>query len=374
MTRSFRSPPDTLLRALATAPRPTGSAALAAARDRCAGELRSLGFEVREAPFAFSAFPGRFATPLFGGAAVFLVGLAGMYGSGGFRWPPVLILALGGLGAWLVGTWLSKHGVLTAPLLREEGVNLEASRPGETPALWLCAHLDSKSQPVPTLARSSGIVLEGAGFAMMLVVATIAAAGGDPAAMYWVCAGFLTLLGGIPVMLSMVGTRSPGALDNASGVVTMLAVAQELVAVPRVGVLITDAEELGMAGARAWVRGGKWGGATVLNCDGVDDEGRIAVMFTGARPRALLGAVSRASSATGVPHVAMRMVPGVLTDSVAFADAGLPSVTFMRGSVRSLLRVHRAGDDLAHLRGTGIADTALLIAATVRALTNRETG
>jgi hypothetical protein len=51
---------------------------------------------------------------------------------------------------------------------------------------------------------------------------------------------------------------------------------------------------------------------------------------------------------------------------MAFADGGLISVTFSRGTWRSLARVHTRRDDLAHLRGAGIAETATLIAATVR--------
>jgi hypothetical protein len=60
------------------------------------------------------------------------------------------------------------------------------------------------------------------------------------------------------------------------------------------------------------------------------------------------------------------MIPGVLTDSVAFADRGLMSVTFSRGTWRSLVRVHTRRDDLGHLNGTGIPETATLIAATAR--------
>jgi hypothetical protein len=104
----------------------------------------------------------------------------------------------------------------------------------------------------------------------------------------------------------------------------------------------------------------------MLNVDGVDDIGGIQVMFTGRRPAQLLAAVDRATRVTDIRHQAGRLIPGILTDSVAFSDAGFPTVTFARGSLRSLLRVHTRRDDLAHLRGTGIAETATLMAATVR--------
>lgn len=107
----------------------------------------------------------------------------------------------------------------------------------------------------------------------------------------------------------------------------------------------------------------------MLNCDGVDDVGTIQVMFSDGRPERLLESVARASRAAGVEHQPRRLALGILTDSVAFTDAGMASVTFSRGSLRSLARVHSRRDDLAHLLGSGIAETATLMAATARELT-----
>lgn len=355
---------DALLRDIAARPRPVGSDALAVARERCARELRGLGFDVAERPFAFSSFPGRCATPLIGGAAAALVGSAGRLGVLGSRFMPALVLGAGVVVLALAGRWLAKRGVLETPLLRARGVNLEATRGMSRPAVWLCAHLDSKSQPVPTLVRSAGIVIEAAGLALAIAVSLAAVFGAAVYPIYWVMAAVVTLAGAIPVVLSWVGARSPGAFDNASGVATVIAAAALLRDIAGVGVLLTDAEELGLAGARAWTREND--GGTVLNCDGIDDDGRMAVMYAGPRPSGVLRAVSNAARATGVPHDAMRLIPGVLTDSVAFADAGMTSVTFSRGSVASLLRVHTARDSLARLRGTGIPEAAGLMAATAR--------
>jgi Zn-dependent M28 family amino/carboxypeptidase len=213
------------------------------------------------------------------------------------------------------------------------------------------------------------MVLVMLGYLLTLTLAVVAAVGGHIAFVFWAIAAMVTLAGAFPVVLSTVGSGSPGALDNASGVVTVIAAARQLGNISSAGILITDAEELGLAGARAWSRESGGRPATVLNCDGVDDSGNIQVMFSGRRsPAHLLGAVDRATGVTGIGHQAGRLIPGVLTDSVAFTDAGFPSVTFARGSLRSLLRVHTSRDDLAHIRGTGIAETATLMAATVREL------
>jgi hypothetical protein len=358
---------DGLLRGLAATPRPTGSDAIGAARARVARELESLGFETRELPFDFSAFPGRFATPLFGGAALMLVGIAGHWGSRGQRWIPLLVLVLGGVALLLAGRWIARRGVLVMPLMRERGVNLEAVRPGAAggarraqPTVWLCAHLDTKSQPIPTLVRVLGVVLLSLGFAATLLLSIVAAAGTTEPMFWWVAAALVTLAGAVPVVMSVVGTSSPGALDNASGVAAVVEAARGLDA--SVGVLVTDAEELGLAGARAWAAAAPRD-TVVLNCDGVDDDGANTVLL-GGRPGAIRDALPAEMERRS-------FVPGFLTDSVAFADAGLASVTFMRGGWASLARVHSRSDDLAHLRGTGIAPVASLIAATARNLGDR---
>jgi hypothetical protein len=364
-TRSCQSPPD-ILRELASAPRPTGSDAIAAARERCARDLRALGFQVRERPFEFSEFAGRFATPLLGGAAAIIVGVAGSLGVGGMRFGPLVVVVAGGLAVAVAGRWLLERGVLAAPLLRQRGTNLEAVRENETPSIWLCAHLDTKSQPVPTLVRTVGIILESIGFLLIAALALAAAAGATLPALYWALGAAVTLAGAIPVVLCVVSSRSPGALDNASGVATVISAAREVQDQRGVGVLITDAEELGLAGARAWARAQPT--TTVLNCDGVDDVGPIQVMYSGGRPEAVLQSIARASRASGVDHNPRRLALGILTDSVAFTNAGIPSVTFSRGTLRSLARVHSRRDSLARLKGSGIADTAKLMAAAAREL------
>lgn len=320
---------------------------------------------MRERPFVFSEFPGQFATPLMGGAAAIIIGLAGRWGAEGRRAAPLILLVVGSIALFAVGRWLVERGVLEAPLLRRRGVNLEATRlGGDATTIWLTAHLDSKWQRVPTLVRTIGILLVSLGYLLTLGLAAVAATGADTAFFLWGMAAIVTLSGAIPVVLSTVGSGSPGALDNASGVATVIAAARQLGNVSGLGILITDAEELGLAGARAWSREART--ATMLNVDGVDDIGGIQVMFTGRRPAQLLAAVDRATRVTDIRHQAGRLIPGILTDSVAFSDAGFPTVTFARGSLRSLLRVHTRRDDLAHLRGTGIAETATLMAATVR--------
>ena len=355
-----------LLRDLAATPRPTGSDANTAARARTARELESLGFRTRELPFEFSALPGRFATPLLGAAMLLIVAGAGHVGSRGARWLPLLLIVLGGVAAKYGAEWLARRGVLVIPWMRARGVNLEARRgDGAEPAVWLCAHIDTKSQPVPTLTRTAGLILSAIGYNAMMVLAIIAAFGRTPHLVWWVAVTLVTLAGAIPVVMSVVTSNSPGALDNASGVSTVVEAAR-LLGDARVGVLITDAEELGLAGARVWAASRR-AGAMVLNCDGVDDEGANTVIL-GRNPGRIEAALEAAATSSGVVVRRRKQIPGVLTDAIAFADAGIPAVTFMRGAWASLARVHSRADDLAHLRGTGIAQVATLMAATAQQL------
>ena len=354
-----------LLQDIAGSPRGTGSIALSTALQSVELELSGMGFETRERPFEYSAFPGRFATPLFGGAVLFTVGFAGHYGAAGERWLPlaILIVAI----AILMPAWygLSRHGVLGMPIMRQRGINLTATRLGALPRVWLCAHLDTKSQPVPTILRMAGITLAMIGLFATFVLATLAVVGIQMHPYVWAAMALVTLAGSLPVVLSVVGDKSPGALDNASGVVAVIAAARAIPNDSDIGVLITDAEELGLAGAHAGARSRAGGiGGIVLVCDGVDDGGENIVMYSGQKPEELVEAAMKAARSTNRAVQVQRMAFGLLTDTVAFADHGVHSITFSRGSYASLARVHSRRDNLENLRGTGIAEVASLMAAT----------
>jgi hypothetical protein len=342
---------------LAASPRPTGGAAIADARAYCAIELHRLGFSVREEPFEYSAFAGRFGAPSFGlllPAAATLAVVVANRGSADVPWLAIVIMGL----AIAAAIGLAR-GVSNAPVMRRAGVNIEATR-GPSPAkLWLVAHLDSKSQPVPMLVRMAGVVVLAVGLggvALSLLVRPSAA----------VAALVVAWVGGLPLMLSVVGERSAGALDNASGVAAVLDAAAALSPALPIGVLISDAEELSLAGARAWARSRPAGVA--LNCDSIDDGGPLTAMFTRRRPSRLLSTLAAASAASKETLRIRRLLPGILTDSVALADAGWETLTLSRGMLRTLLRIHTSRDNLQSMRGVGIAGAARVLARTASRL------
>lgn len=361
-----------LLDALGGRPRPAGGANEAAARAHARAMLERDGFTVREEPFEYSAFPGKWATSMGGVAAIIVIWIAGHLGSIDRPWFALAVLA-GGIG--LIGgaaAWLARRGVLDVSLMRRSGVNLVASRGSEgdglgrgpvsrgaAPMMWLMAHLDSKSQPVPILARAAGISV-----ASVIVVAagalSVAQGLGMAGAESWPALTIAATLALLPVAASVVGAHSDGAIDNASGCAAVLLAARTLPGSQALGVILTSAEELGLAGARAFARRHPPG--VCVNCDGVDDEGRWAVMYTGGRPHELLAAVERASRRIGLNVTPRRLLPGVLVDGVALADAGWQVITVSHGSLRTLGRVHTTRDSRALLRGDAITSAAALIA------------
>ncbi len=345
---------------LATEPRPAGSAAEAAARAYCAAELKGAGFTVREENFEFSDWPGKYATSAAGATSILLLAAAALAGHRGSGAAALTILAAGGVLLGIASLWLMRRGILHFPLGRRSSTNLVAFR-GE-PALWLVAHLDSKSQPVSIMVRALGIA------ATLLIwiaalLAAIAQLGGEPIAPLWLMIGLAGVLAGLPVAASVVQARSVGAVDNATGMATVLLAAA---AVPRdlpLGVLITSAEELGLAGARAFVR--ERGPGRAINVDGVDDRGTLRLTYTRRAPRRLLRALGQSAGELQEEVRPGRLFPGVLVDGVALADAGWEVVTVSRGDARTVARVHTPQDDLSRVHGVGVDLASRFIARAV---------
>jgi peptidase M28-like protein len=345
--------------------RPAGGPAETAARAYCARVLRDAGFDVREEPFDYSAFPGRYATAIGGVVSTLLLVAAMVAASRGRPGLAMVILTLGGATLTAAATWTVREGVVNTPWMRRRGSNLTATRGAPWPSVWLVAHLDSKSQPIPMLVRAGAIALHGATWATALLLCLADWLGGSFAAT-WSPVGAAAVVTGLPIMLSVVGNRSAGAVDNASGVVAVLLAAAALPRDLTLGVLVTSAEELGLAGARAWVR--TRAPATALNCDGLDDGGGLLSMYSGHRPARLVAALSRAARAEGTGVRVRRLLPGVLVDGVAFADAGWEVLTLSRGTIGTLARIHTPRDSLQRLTGAGIDDAVAVLTRVAREL------
>ncbi len=355
--------PYELLARLGASARPAGSAAEADARRYCAEALSSNGFEVFERPFTYSAFPGMWGTPLIGIALV-LTATVTVFSllHASTSETAIVVCALGLVVVLAIcGWWLGRYGTHCLPLMRRAGINLEARR-GE-PAVWLVAHLDSKSQPISLLTRA-GASIAVLGFWLAVLIALASSRFVQiPVAVFVVlaaCAG----LAAVPLAIALTGSKGSGVLDNASGVASIIVAARRMGAELPVGLVITSAEELGLAGARAWVQGKRCGLA--INCDGVDDRGELTLTASGAGREFVSGSILGPVSGRKVRF--RRNLPGVLLDSTAFSDSGWVACTVSQGRLQSLGRIHTRRDCLDECSGAGIERAAELIAALAGAI------
>jgi hypothetical protein len=251
------------------------------------------------------------------------------------------------------------------PWQRATSVNLEARR--GNPQVWLVAHIDSKSQTVPMLVRIASSVVLGAVNAAALVVILVSLVWRSPPELTWHVLTLLAVIGALPSMLCFVRNESPGAVDNATGVAAVLMASQSANAARDLGVLITSGEELGLAGARAWAAA-----ATpemlVINCDTIDDAGGWRCMYTGPKPARIAVAAETTALGAGLKLTVGRMIPGILADSMAFADRGIGSVTVSRGTISTLARIHTRRDNSNAIGGSGVADAGALLSSLAKEL------
>lgn len=360
-----------LLDELARAPRFAGSPEESRARALCRVELERAGFECRELLFDYSQWPGRWGPPI---AAAFQAVTILVVGHMAVHHGPLSALIVGAAlfsALMLVSADAKRRWTARFPLLRASSANLEATR-GD-PKVWLVAHIDSKSQTVPMLLRiASSIVLAmvtGASF-IILLLSLVGVSLVEPV---WHGLALLAVLGALPSMFCFVRNQSTGAVDNASGVVAVLLALQSASTPRDLGVLITSGEELGLAGARAWAGAraradSAQRGIKVLNCDTVDDNGVWRCMYTGARPRGIAAAAETISAALGVRLHMGRLIPGILADSMAFADLGIEAVTLSRGTLSTLARIHTRRDNSNALTGSASADAGAILSALAKEL------
>ena len=351
-----------LLRTLAAHPRFIGTAALAAAREHCARYLEHLGYSVRRTPFDFSTVPARFGMPAIGFATILFHVAAWWSVRLDHRAAGLGIVAFGCVWTSVLARWLTGPNALWLSSGRIGGQNLEATCGGQDPRVWLVAHLDSKNQPLSLAVRAIAVTSVAGAWVSALFISTMGLLGVLHPAMGVPLV--LAIAGGAPLLVASIGGNSPGAVDNASGVVAVLGAARELAGDGDVGILITDAEEAGLAGAYAWARVRSPGVA--FNCDTVDDAGPLIAVWSQSRPDAACDAVSRAASGLGLRCELRRLPLGILTDGAALQRAGWECVTISRANWRTLHRIHTPRDSLEHFKGAGIRDATRLLVAAAR--------
>ncbi len=350
---------------LAKTPRFAGSAEETAVRARCRLELEQAGFSCQEIPFTYSQWLARWAAPFASLALGVIIFALSVLARSGNSLASAIVVAGTFWAVWANAVSVQRGWVLTFPWSRATAVNLEARR--GAPSVWLVAHLDSKSQTVPMLLRIAGVI-------SLYLAAFLVAFGGLAPRSWSSVAGvalmvgqILALVGAVTAGLCFIRNKSPGAVDNASGVAAVLMAAQSSESPQSLGVLITSGEELGLAGAAAWARKAP-AELVILNCDTVDEAGAYRCMYND-QPARVTVAAETAAKRIGVPLKPGRMIPGIMADSMVFANRWRWSaVTLSRGTLATLARIHTRRDNSSMLTGEGAAHASALLAVMAKEL------
>jgi acetylornithine deacetylase/succinyl-diaminopimelate desuccinylase-like protein len=235
-----------------------------------------------------------------------------------------------------------------------DGINLIARRPSGRPivrpSVWLAAHYDSKGQPISMAVRLLGFGAVLLGLIGLLAVPMAAAP--------------VLALGGAIVLLNRVNDNSAGAIDNATALVAIFMTLDQPDPAADVGVVFPDAEEFGLAGARALVaeRADVLAGTAVINLDGLDDVGRPTVLVH--RPGRLGTAVAAAHKPSADP--ASAIIAQGISSAVATAGADPPSAA--RKAKSLALDARSAIDRLARLAVASSASAATMSISIASAL------
>ena len=366
-----------LLREIAR-PRMTGSAGAHEVAGIIRTRLNALGYQVHDHPFTFSSLPGRFAVSLCG--VLFLSGTLFAAWLLTLRHPGVALSVLTTVLLFSGGVAvLASPMADVLPVGRITGTNMFAVRPAVRPRYIVMAHFDSKSQPLPLALRGPAIIL--ALICWLLFTAFALFALLDPVWIMPTVINALTVLcviSGVLLVMCWAQNNSPGALDNASGVATLIGIA-ERTDYDDVAFLLTDAEEFGMLGARAIAR--KLDPVVgVINIDGIDDDGPYYILERFGIPRRRIAPHLAAALLTAADEMSTparrRDVPfGIYLDHLPLAQAGLPAVSLMRGSVtKSLARVHRPHDSMQRMTGQGVEHAVELVTRALEVLHRQPTG
>lgn len=309
---------------------------MTAARREIAVLLTSMGYDVTEQPFACG--PGRLeALPLVGTGLTFMALLLG----------PLLFadlhrfaaLAVYVIGCFLIAALAVRAGLGQPPRERMDA-NLIAARPSATPRIWIVAHLDTKAQRQSMLGRLVSIWFS---IAVVIIagVAVIARLQGPLSASLALGCGALLLVAGALLGRGRLEGQTAGACDNGSGIVALLAAAEQSKG-DSIGFIVTSAEEFGMLGAEAIARerATMFPGCAVVNFDTIDDAGTIYVVRHDNRSAPLARLTVDLLKGLA-PSVHGRRLPvGILTDSLPLSRVAAGTITIGRLDRHTLRRMH----------------------------------
>jgi len=239
-----------------------------------------------------------------------------------------------------------------------DGINIIAQRPSGRPPVrppvWLVAHYDSKGQPISMFTRLLCVVT----VLVALLTLWVSAILSDSSR--WAFLFFFVVVLAASWVLNQVNDNSPGAVDNATGLIAVFMTLDQLPPTAAVGVIFPDAEEYGLVGARALAaeHADLFVDAALINLDGLDDVGGPTAFLH--RPGPIARAVAEALQARQ-----WRWLP-VIVDGIALRRVSRECVSILKGNWRTMRVVHRPEDTAARVRLDGAAIVAAGLARVLR--------
>jgi hypothetical protein len=249
--------------------------------------------------------------------------------------------------------WRIARGFGARRTTRMMSQNLVATLPdpvaGVPARVVFMAHYDSKSQLLPTGIRVALVVAATALCGLLAALGLVAAAAPLGAMRGPLAVGIATALIAILTVLAanLTGNRSPGALDNGTGVGTLLELARTWRPEPDAPVEVywvaTGSEEVGLDGARHFLRQHEdwWREKPTLliNMDTLGVGDRI---YLAGEPGARRLACETAD-ALGLPWARLRVI-GAGMDHEPFAARGLTAMSLLGDVVGCSMKCHSPRD------------------------------
>lgn len=339
-------------RIVACGPRAVGSDG----ERKCAALLAHLlgchDLEVRIQPFRISRWPLRFATYLMPvvAAVCILAAALSLPDRAGLA-SVILAVMLAVVAASTRLHRLGDHLFDRGGQVRSANIVARSQRWIEDrPCLLFMAHYDSKSQPFPIAVRLGALFMAVGSVVVLLGVALSAAFELYEPSVFalWLPAtiGLVSLL---LLFLGFPGNRSPGAMDNGSGLAVMLALAGELPGVcdDRCNLMFvaTGAEELGLGGALRFAQehGGKLdpGRTLCINFDILGGGGKVRLAGSKRSIGSEGGIIERRLRAGRLP-----VILGAGMDHMRLEAAGFRAFSLTQSDLRSLWHVHGPRDTI----------------------------
>ncbi len=382
-------------------PRRTGSPGETAAVEYITGRLRGFGLEVHEEPFSYSTILKKFLKLTIISILIVLLLVFFL-----FQFKPFLTGVLVTFMLFLVLRFLSGvpfvatlRGLLFRELPlsgRQESKNIVATTgngdTGKRPHIYVLAHYDSKSQSLSIVYRMvlTGVFYFGCVYILghyILAALVWGIPGGWLYAVY--C---LVNFSGLLLVFMVEGNYSPGAIDNASGVGTLLHLA-EIISKERkrfndvdITFVATGAEEEALVGAFHLCKSltkdaenpAPKNSCYFINLDGVGLKGsiycthKIGIHFTFTEGQGNFARlVKEAGREEGLKVKTPPVVIGAAADHFPFTYEGFNAVTLSTVSKKAHV-VHTYKDGIDRLELEGFDTTGRLVLKVIEEIVERQ--